>query len=315
MYYQIMRTLILVMAALPLAAQVKFEQQADRVAVEVGGKPFTTFYFAGEAPKPYLHPLVTASGKRLTRLYPMENVAGETKDHQHHRGLWFTHGDVNGFDFWMNEPNYKNPKKGVIKNGKVISAKGGKAKGTLEASCDWESPEGTKLLTEKREMTFSAGKDLRIVDFDVTFTAATKVTFGDTKEGFFAIRFRDELTENKGTGTMTNAAGAKKMKDVWGKASPWVDYSGTLEGAPVGITILDHPKNPKHPTYWHSRDYGLFAANQFGEHDFFRDKTKNGSLTIEPGQSLRFRYRVVIHEGPVETAAIAGWFAEYAKTK
>jgi hypothetical protein len=104
---------------------------------------------------------------------------------------------------------------------------------------------------------------------------------------------------------MTNAAGATGMKDVWGKPSPWVDYSGTVDGQPVGIAIFDHSKNPKHPTTWHARDYGLFAANPFGDHDFYNDKTKDGSVTIDPGKSLRFRYRVVLHSGDTAAANVA----------
>ena len=109
---------------------------------------------------------------------------------------------------------------------------------------------------------------------------------------------------------MTNAEGASGMKKVWGKPSPWVKYVGDVEGEKIAVAILDHPGNPKHPTYWHSRDYGLFAANIFGERDFFNDKTRNGSVTIEPGKELRFRYRVII-AGP--DADMAKAYAAYSK--
>ena len=92
----------------------------------------------------------------------------------------------------------------------------------------------------------------------------------------------------------------------------FVDYSGTLDGKPVGIAIFDHPRNPKHPTFWHARDYGLFAANPFGEHDFLRDKTRDGSETLRPGESLRFRFRVLIHPGrPADY--LAGQYTGYSE--
>jgi hypothetical protein len=301
-------------AALPLAAQVKFTRQPDRIDVQIDGQPFTAFYVGGEAPKPYLHPLRTASGKIISRHFPMAKVEGETRDHPHHRGLWYTHGDVNGFDFWMNEKDYKNQeRRGIIALKKIGEIKDGKKEGRIRSTFEWQTPKGEPLLTEDRLMVFHSDPKLRIIDFDVTFTAIQKVKFGDTKEGFFAIRLRDELTENKGTGTMVNAEGKKKMREVWGSRSPWVDYSGTLEGEKLGVAIFDHPSNPKHPTYWHSRDYGLFAANAFGEHDFLRDKTKDGSLTIEPQQALRFRYRVVIHPGDTAEAGIPALWSAYAK--
>ena len=114
-------------------------------------------------------------------------------------------------------------------------------------------------------------------------------------------------------GTLVNANGGKGMREVWGKPSPWNDYYSTVEGKVVGVAILDHPTNPKHPTYWHSRDYGLFAANALGERDYFNDKTRDGSLTIKKGEKLRFRYRVVLHPGTTEEAGVANLFAEYAK--
>jgi hypothetical protein len=93
-----------------------------------------------------------------------------------------------------------------------------------------------------------------------------------------------------------------------------VDYAGTIEGEKLGIAIFDHLSNPKHPTYWHSRSYGLFAANIFGEHDFHADKSRDGSVTVEPGKSLRFRYRVVVHPGDTREAGIAELYRQYAGT-
>ena len=90
---------------------------------------------------------------------------------------------------------------------------------------------------------------------------------------------------------------------MWGKRSAWVDYSGRLDGEKVGIVMMDHPGNPRHPTYWHSRAYGLHSINPFGVHDFLNDKTQDGSLTLQPGEHVRFRYRVVVHPGAVRGTA------------
>lgn len=298
------------------SAEVRLTKQAGRIDVEIDGKPFTAFYFGGEAPKPYLHPLAAATGKRVTRGFPMEQIQGETKDHPHHRGLWFTHGDVNGLDFWVNEPSTRpevQARRGKIVLTKTGDVKSGSKEGLIKASFEWQTPDGKPILAESRTMTFRGDATNRVIDFDVTFKAIQRTKFGDTKEGFFAIRLRDELTESRGTGTLVNASGATKMANTWGKASPWMDYWGTLEGEKLGVAIFDHPSNPKHPTFWHCRDYGLFAANALGEHDFFRDKTRDGSITIEPGQELRFRYRVVVHPGDTSEAKIAELYSAYAK--
>ena len=307
------RLLVLALAGLPLLADVALTRSEGRIDVSIDGKPFTAFYFGPETKKPYLHPLRTASGKIVTRQYPMEKVAGETADHPHHQGLWFTHGDVNGVDFWASAGGATG-KKGQVVLDKIHSVKSGKNSGEIDASFNWVGPEGKPLLRERRRMVFSGDDQNRMIDFDVTFTAVDKVTFGDTKEGTFAIRLSDAMKEKGGSGTMVSSTGVQNMKNIWGKPFPWVDYSGTVEGEKVGVAILDHPSNPKHPTHWHARDYGLFAANIFGEHDFYNDKSRNGSLTLEPGKSVRFRYRVVIHPGDAAAANVSAMFDKYAKS-
>jgi hypothetical protein len=304
--------------ALPLAAQVKVTQGTDRISVEIGGKPFTDFFVSADVNKPYLHPLRSATGKVVTRYFPMELVEGESRDHPHHRGLWFTHGDVNGLDFWANET--RDAKKGRVVLKKVVDLKSGKKEGLIATTFDWVDPNGKPLLTESRRMVFSGDAASRTIDFDIALTAVEKVKFGDTKEGTFAIRLTPSLEEPskrnpKATGKMITAEGRETEANVWGTRSPWVDYSGEVGGEPLGITIMDHPSNPRHPTYWHSRAYGLFAANMFGVRDFEKDKTKDGSLTLEPNQTLRVRYRVLIHPGRTANAGIPALFSKYAKTK
>src|SRR5437763_11226458 len=91
---------------LPLAAQVKITQDGNKkISVEIDGKPFTDFYVGPENSKPYLHPLRSASGVVVTRGFPMvPDVPGELRNEPHQQGLWFAHGDVNGYNFWAALP-------------------------------------------------------------------------------------------------------------------------------------------------------------------------------------------------------------------
>jgi Family of unknown function (DUF6807) len=156
-------------------------------------------------------------------------------------------------------------------------------------------------------MTFYAQPDTRTIDFDVTLTARQKVVFGDTKEGTFAIRLAPGLTH------MEDSQGRTGEKQIWGQRADWVDYTGVVGREPLGVAIFDHPANPRHPTWWHARGYGLFAANIFGLHDFEHDPRKNGSLALGVGETIRFRYRVLIH--PVEGGKenIAQRYQSYAR--
>lgn len=281
--------------ALGLAAQ-----PPETIDINLHGRPFSTFHSGTNEGKPYLAPLRSPSGKIITRRYPMENVPGESRDHPHHRGLWFSYDDVNGAKFWENDPSYKDPR-----TGRIITTRADwyADSNKLETVFNWNDHSGKTLLVERRVTTFHSTPTLRIIDFDITLTTSERIIFGDTKEGAFAIRLADALTEKRGGGKMVNAEGLTGMANVWGKRSNWVDYNGTLDGEQLGIAMLDHPSNPGHPVHWHARDYGLFALNPWGQHAFDPAAAENHT-TLPAGQSLRFRWRVVIHSGKADIAEL-----------
>ena len=125
---------------------------------------------------------------------------------------------------------------------------------------------------------------------------------------------KESLATPKRTGLMVDAEGRRGEPQVWGHRAKWVDYFGEIDGEKLGIAILDHPSNPRHPTYWHSRSYGLFAANIFGLHDFDPKANKKGAgdFVIEPDKTATFRYRIVIHTGDAKAAKLDEKFREYA---
>jgi Family of unknown function (DUF6807) len=261
-------------------------------------------------------------------MWPIEEVPEETKmfqagtirhDHPHQRGLWFAHDSVNGLDFWniapLDQPPYNRPDRGKIVLERVRKISSGAKKGSIAAIFDWQNKAGDTLLRESRVMTFYADKHRRVVDFDITLTAAQKVVFGDTKDGVFGIRLRPVLQEDVGTGHLANADGLKGEKELWGKPSNWCDYSGTIGGEKVGLTILDHPANPHHPVRWHARAYGLFAANPFGNAAFTGDRTRKFPTELSPGKRLRFRYRLIVHPGDLAAAGIPAEWNRYSKTR
>ena len=288
-----------------LSAQVRFAPQS--ISVEIDGKPFTTFHYGVEAGKPFLAPIRSASGKIVTRGFPMQMLPGESRDHLHHRGLWFSYDDVNGVKFWENDPTYT---KGRIGRIVVRSANWKDSAGTLNAVMEWRDPEGKVLLVENRDMTFRPGPNLRIIDFHITLTAAVDVTLGDTKEGAFAIRLAEPFTERKG-GKMVNADGLAGMANCWGKRSNWVDYTAEMDGERLGVAMFSHPKNPRHPTFWHVRDYGLFSLNPFGQ-KAFNEELEESKWKLSAGQKVEFRWRVVIHSGDAQTGKVADLYQAYA---
>jgi Family of unknown function (DUF6807) len=300
------------------SAQVELKAVGDdHVSISINGQPFSDFYIGSEYQKPFLAPLRTATGLVVTRKWPMEQAESDSKDHPHHKGLFIGYGSVSGINFWeveaASKPSPENPqtkgKIALMKLGEIIS---GPKSGSVTATFMWQAPEHGDMLEETRTMTFYADPDVRTIDVDATFTAKQNLKFEDTKEGFFAIRLADALTEKNG-GVITNSEGAQTEKNVWGKRADWVDYDGTLDGQKVGILIFDNPHNFNHPTRWHVRAYGLFAANPFGLKEFDPQANGQGGHALNSGESMRFRYRVIVHPGDVPKKKIANWYSDYSK--
>lgn len=313
--YYLPIVLLLAVTAATFGAKFELDQKDNHVTVNLNGELFTR-YIIKSGNKPILWPIIGPTGKELTRRYPMEEgVDGERNDHKHHRSFWFTHGDVNGTSFWHEEA-----RSGTIVHREFVRVESGDT-GVIVTRNDWLNDQQEKQISDVRTLTFSADADRRWIDFDITLTAGEKpVVFGDTKEGSFGVRVagtmkvdagKDQGDERKG-GKIVNNAGDVDG-DAWGKQASWVDYHGPVGDETVGIAILNHPSSFRFPTYWHVRTYGLFAANVFGIHNFENSNEKDGSYTLEPGKSITFRYRVLLHKGDEQQARIADAFVEYAK--
>ena len=280
-----------------------------KVTVNLDGKLFTEYLTDSRVP--YCYPLMSASGACLSRHWPMEkDVKGEEHDHPHHRSFWLSHGSVNGHDFWAWTTKDSDPKiehKGV----RDLKDNG------FTVDLAWTAA-GKTHLTEERTYTFTK-VDSETTEIDVTskLTAADgDAVFGDTKEGMFAIRV-DRTLRQKGEmakGHITDSEG-RTEGDVWGTKANWVAFYGPDEkDEPAVIAMFDHPANFRHPTWWHARDYGLMAANPFGQHDFeSKDDKHAGDYTLKKGETLVFRYGVVLHHGSVESAKLAERWAEFSK--
>ena len=284
---------------------IALRREGNNVLVSTGGKPFTV-YRTDAGPKPFYYPILGPTGTAYTRSYPMQNVEGEDKDHPHQRSLWFTHGKVNGVDFWSEGKGH-----GSIQETTRKTEVGGSAIGLIRTTDDWLTAEGKKVCDDERVVRFFNTGTTRIIDFDITLHASHgDLTFGDTKEGMFGLRVASsmDVTRKKG-GKITNAEGLTDDK-AWGKPSPWVDYTGPVEGQTVGIAVLNHPSSFRYPTTWHVRTYGLFAANPFGWHDFGRGTS--GEYVLPSGQSVNFRYRIIFHTGDTASAQLTTAFQAYA---
>jgi hypothetical protein len=293
-------------------AGVQITELTNRLRVELNGQLFTEYYFK-DVPRPYCYPLIGPGGAAMTRNWPMNTTPDEEHDHPHHRSLWFAHGAVNGHDFWSEAKGF-----GKIVHERFDEVKSGKEFGVIKSRNKWVASDGAVVCTDERTLRIfkpGAGGE-QSFDFEITLKASNgEVVLGDTKEGTMAVRLAEtmRLKGKVGHGHIVNSAGVRDG-DTWGKRADWCDYSGPVEGKTVGIAIFDHPKNPRHPAWWHVRDYGLFAANAFGQHDFEKlPDNAAGNFTIAAGKSASFKYRFYLHEGDEKQGKVAERYAEYVR--
>jgi hypothetical protein len=131
--------------------QITPNEAGRRVDITIDGKPFTSYIYPTTLRKPTLWPIQTAKGATITRGFPPKQ--GERVDHPHHVGLWFNHGDVNGFDFWNNSEAIKPDqakKYGTIVHRKLGQVQSGAGQGSLtpmDGSWRWcHGPSGNDEL-------------------------------------------------------------------------------------------------------------------------------------------------------------------------
>ncbi|HUV05030.1 MAG TPA: PmoA family protein [Armatimonadota bacterium] len=293
----------------PSTSPVELVDMGDEVEFRIGGQLFTSYHYGGDIVRPFLYPILGPGGKGITRNYPMiKDVPGETSDHKHHRSVWVAFGDVNGADDWSEEEGCAR-----IVHRQFLEKSEGPVFGRIRALNDWVDSGGRKLMEEVRTITiYNLPETGRIIDLGVVFRATEgDVRFGDTKEGGIAsVRVATSIDGDKG-GVITNCFGGVTEAECWGKPAHWCDYSGPVDGGIMGISIFDSPDNFRHPTRWHVRDYGLFAANPFALSAYAGDPNVDGSHVVKSGEEFPFAYRLYFHDGDAKAGNVAEGYHGY----
>jgi len=300
--------------------QVVQSAKNNTIDVLIAGKPFTSFLYPDTLEKPVLYPLRAANGTIVTRGFPLDPKTGDPTDHPHHIGLWFNYENLNGLDFWNNSyaiPQDKKNQYGWIRTDKIIETASGKT-GILVYHANWTNQQKGVILEETTRFEFSGDIRHRVVERTTTLKANKDAFFKDAKDGMLGLRVAHELqmpttedqkfiddkgnvtivkggTDNVPTGNYLTSAG-KTGNDAWSSRGVWCKLYGKMSNDSVSIAIIDHPKNPNYPTFWHARGYGLFAANPLGEKIFTNGKSEK-NLTLKKGESVTFKYRIVIENG------------------
>jgi len=285
----------------------------NKVDVWVGGHLFTSFLYPDSLEKPVLYPLMAANGSMVTRGFPLKPQPGDPIDHPHHIGLWFNFENLNGLDFWNNSyaiPAGRKPKYGWIRTDKILKMSSGKT-GTLTYHANWTNQQKEVKLEETTTFTFSGNAHQRTIDRITTLKAVQPAVFNDVKDGLLGLRIAHQLQMTDSTtkkvrdtiptGNYLSSTG-KTGNKVWSTRAAWCMVHGKLGTDSISIVIIDHPKNPNYPTFWHARGYGLFAANPLGEKAFTNGASAK-NLTLRKGEKVNFRYRIIINNGKQRLSA------------
>lgn len=310
----------------------------NKVDISIGGRLFTSFLYPDTLEKPVLYPLHAASGTVVTRSFPLVSREGDPTDHPHHIGIWFNFENLNGLDFWNNSyaiPANKKNLYGWVRTDRILETKSGNT-GVLTYHANWTNQQKAVILEETTRYEFSGDENQRVIDRFTTLKADKDAVFKDAKDGLLGLRLAHELqmpdpkdqkfTDDKGNVTIVKGntdhiangnyitSAGKTGDNAWSTRGVWCKVFGKMGTDSVSIAIIDHPKNPNYPTFWHARGYGLFAANPLGEKIFTNGKSEK-MLTLKKGESVTFRYRIVINNGSktISTAqlnTLAGSFAK-----
>ncbi len=263
---------------------VRFASQPDRLEITVGNAPMATYVFRDDKIlRPYFAHLHSPNGPQVTRNHPP--VAGvDASDHDTmHPGLWLAFGDLSGADFWRN--------KAKVEHVEFVSAPHASGNVGTFAVRNRYVRDGDTICEEICKVTIAVRASGYWLVLDSRFSGADDFYFGDQEEMGLGVRVATPLAVKNG-GTLVNSEGRSGEKQVWGRQANWCDYSGTIDGQPVGVTLIPDPGNFGR-SWFHARDYGFVAANPFGRQAF--TKGEKSRVDVRAGESLRLRFAVRLH--------------------
>lgn len=255
-------------------------QPQSQITFERDGRELTRYHFGPSLRRPFWFPVLGPAGRSLTRLGNIRDPQG----HRHHDSIWISHHDVNGVNFWSNTGD------GRIVHRRTIRLEDGDDVAVVETENEWVDDSDQVLLRERRQVDVLPLTDqqwLLIVHLQLEPVEET-VTLGKTPFGLMGVRVATSLSVQDGGGMIRNSERAENENAIIGNRARWVDYSGPItQEAAEGITLMDHPANPRHPTKFHVRDDGWMGASL----------TFDDPFTIERETPLQLCYGLLIHRG------------------
>lgn len=255
---------------------------------QVDGNELTSCHFDASDMRPFWHPILTGKGINLVRMgHPHDPVT-----HSHHNGVWVSHNDVNGIDFWGDHAKVQ----GRIVTKSADFYDDSDAGAVMQMTNHWVKADDNALQlieTRRSEVIPLEGNKSWLLVIDLEFAApkGKPAVFGPTFFGLVGVRMAKTIGVHDGGGRILNSEGQINEKEVFRKPARWCDYSGRISNEAdgfAGITLLDHPANPQHGKAFHVRDDGWMCACT----------TPETPVEVTDSSKLRLRYALWAHDGP-----------------
>jgi hypothetical protein len=258
----------------------------------------------------YLYPVFTRQGFAITSESPV--------DHPHHNSIWIGADNVRcivpggdgkfeeyTYNFYVNETFQGRAPGRIVSTGATglsLEHEGFRIKETLEwrSPPEWGAPETRLIMSEQRTIDFTPGQTHHVIDIESELRPALyDVELGPTRHGFFNIRAIGSM-QASAVGRFLDADGRSDSRVISGSNTCWVNLSGPIGGGHnAGITVMPHPDCGQ--PWWFVSDWGVMTTGHF----------RHQKKRIRTGESVKFGFRVVVHDHAIEDLDMAGIYSNY----
>ena len=280
-----------------------FQDLPDGVRLNWNDSRILEHNFGTSGRRPFVHPLGLPGSPSLN----MDRAAVEPYDHPHHQGLWVAWKKVNGVNFWE-QPRSDGDESGFgrVSHQGVVSREAGDGQASLAVQNAWTDWRGTTHLSETRRATVHApGDGAMTLDLETTLDPQGQDLTLDLNRGepgamglfYSGLMFR--VNDAMSAGSLLDAEGRTDVEEIFGNDARWCGYWGrhAEDGKTYGVTIIDHPDNPRYPTTWFARARPNFSV-------LHPSPCYHEPLAVPLGQPLTLRYRLLLHQGPTDPDAV-----------
>lgn len=259
----------------------------------------------------FIHPIYTLKGRKLTRIQP--------RDHYHHYGIWnaWTHTLFRGdtVDFWN---LYK--KEGTVRFVELLDHEVKPRDITYTVLHDHVvfHADGSEEVALHEWQTVhvhlpEGQRDYYWIDVSLKMRCATSHPLRLLTYRYGGLGWRAPSAWGPHNSKVLTSEG-RTREDTDGSRARWCMVQGELgEKEYAGMAILSHPQNFNYPEpirIWDSK------ANGGKENVFINfSPTKDRDWLLEPGQTYRLNYRLVIFDGQQDQVHIENEWRDFAKKK